>query len=58
MKPKKKKNKEYMSILDRPIEELKKPMGQSVNFGKVITDVVRYNPMQHIMLIDYQYFMA
>lgn len=54
----KKKNKEYMSILDRPIEELKKPMGQSVNFGKVITDVVRYNPMQHIMLIDYQYFMA
>lgn len=46
MKPKKKnkKDRDYMAILDQPIEVLKKPMGQPVNFGKVITDVVRYNP--------------
>lgn len=46
MKPKKKskKDREYMAILDQPIEVLKKPMGQPVDFGKVITDVVRYNP--------------
>ena len=44
MKSKEKKDREYMAILDRPIEELKKPMGQPVDFGKVITDVVRYNP--------------
>lgn len=46
MKPKKKnkKDKEYMAILDQPIEELKKPIGQPVDFGKIITDVVRYNP--------------
>lgn len=45
MKPKKKnkKDREYMAILDQPIEVLKKPMGRSVDFGKVITDVVRYN---------------
>lgn len=35
----KKKDREYMAILDQPIEELKKPMGQSVNFDKVM-DVV------------------
>lgn len=46
MKPKNKdkKDREYMAILDQPIEVLKKPMGRSVDFGKVITDVVRYNP--------------
>lgn len=44
MKPKKKKDREYMAILNQPIEVLKKPMGRSVDFGKVITDVVRYNP--------------
>lgn len=46
MKPKKKskKDREYMAILDQPIEVLKKPMGQPVDFGKVITDVVLYNP--------------
>lgn len=44
MKTKKKKDKEYMAILDQPIEVLKKPMSQPVDFGKVITDVVRYNP--------------
>lgn len=43
-KKKNKKDKDYMAILDQPIEELKKPMGRSVDFGKVITDVVRYNP--------------
>lgn len=44
MKPKKKKDREYMAILDRPIEELKKPMGQTVDFGKVMSNVLRYNP--------------
>lgn len=43
-KKKNKKDKDYMTILDQPIEVLKKPMGQPVDFGKVITDVVRYNP--------------
>lgn len=43
-KKKSKKDREYMAILDQPIEVLKKPMGQSVDFGKIITDVVRYNP--------------
>lgn len=31
-----KKDKEYMAILDQPIEELKKPMGQSVDFDKAM----------------------
>lgn len=46
MKPKKKskKDREYMAILDQPIEVLKKPMGQPMDFGKVMTEVVRYNP--------------
>lgn len=46
MKPKKKskKDREYMAILDQSIEVLKKPMGQSVDFGKVIAEVVRYIP--------------
>lgn len=43
MKPKKKKDREYMAILDQPIEVLKKPMGQSVDFDAVITDVLRSN---------------
>lgn len=34
-----KKDKDYMAILDQPIEELKKPMGQSVDFDKTM-DVV------------------
>ena len=46
MKPKKKKDREYMAILDRPIEELKKPIGLPVDFGAVMNDVLRYNPMQ------------
>ena len=44
MKSKKKKDREYMAILDRPIEELKKTMGRPVDFGKVISEIVRYNP--------------
>ena len=44
MKSKKKNDREYMSILDRPIEELKKPMGQPVDFGAVMNDILRYNP--------------
>ena len=41
MKPKKKKDREYMAILDQPIEVLKKPMGRSVDFGKVMMEGVR-----------------
>lgn len=46
MKPKKKKDRdrEYMAILDRPIEELKKPMGQTVDFVAVMNDILRYAP--------------
>ena len=44
MKSKKKNDREYMAILDRPIEELKKPMGQPVDFGAVMNDILRYNP--------------
>lgn len=40
----KKKSREYMAILDRPIEELKKPMGQTVDFGAVMNDILRYTP--------------
>lgn len=43
-KKKNKKDREYMAILDQPIEELKKPMGRSVDFGKVIAELVRCNP--------------
>jgi len=43
-KKKNKKDRNYIPILDQPIEVLKKPMGQPVDFEKVITDVVRYNP--------------
>ena len=44
MKPKKEKDREYMAILDQPIEELKKPMGQPVDFEAVMNDILRYNP--------------
>lgn len=44
MKPKKKKDREYMAILDQPIEVLKKPMGQPVDFDKAVKDILRYNP--------------
>ena len=42
MKSKKKKDREYMAIFDRPIEELEKPMGQTVDFGKVLTQILAY----------------
>jgi hypothetical protein len=42
MKPKKK-DKDYMAILDRPIEELKKPMGQPVDFDKTIFQLLKSN---------------
>lgn len=41
MKSKKKKDREYMAILDRPIEKLKKPIGQPVDFGKVISQLLK-----------------
>ena len=47
MKPEKK-NREYMAILDKPIEELKKPIGQSVDFGKVITQLLRSNDKRNV----------
>lgn len=43
MKPKRT-DKNYIPILDQPIEELKKPMGKPVDFGKVIADVLRQKP--------------
>ena len=33
-----------MAILDRPIEELKKPIGEQVDFGAVMNDILRYTP--------------
>ena len=36
-----KKDREYMAILDRPIEELKKPIGQPVDFGAVMTQLLK-----------------
>lgn len=38
---KSKKDREYMAILDRPIEELKKTMGQPVDFGRVISQLLK-----------------
>lgn len=43
MKSKKKKDREYMAILDRPIEELKKPMGQPVDFDKAVSQLLTNN---------------
>lgn len=43
MKSKKKKDREYMPILDQPIEELKKPIGQPVDFDKIMTQVLNVN---------------
>lgn len=42
MKTKQKKDREYMAILDRPIEELKKTISQPVDFGKVLTQILAY----------------
>lgn len=43
MKPKKKKDKDYMAILDQPIEVLKKPMGRSVDFDAAMTQILKSN---------------
>ena len=40
MKFKKKKDREYMAILDQPVEKLKKPMGQPVDFDKTISQLL------------------
>lgn len=37
---KSKKDREYIPILDQPIKELKKPMGQPVDFDNVITQLL------------------
>lgn len=36
----KNKDKNYIPILDQPIEELKKPMGQPVDFDKTISQLL------------------
>lgn len=43
MKPIKKDN-DYIPILDQPIDELKKPMGQPVDFEEVLDNILRYSP--------------
>lgn len=43
MKPKKKKDREYIAILDQPIEVLKKPMGRSVDFDAAMTQILKSN---------------
>lgn len=40
MKPKKK-DPNYIPILDQPTEELKKPMGNPVNFGQVVESILK-----------------
>ena len=44
----KKKDKSYMAILDRPIEELKKPMRKSVNFKATITQILRNDNKKNV----------
>lgn len=39
MKPKKK-DKNYIPILDLPIDELKKPMGKPVDLGKAVSQLL------------------
>ena len=46
MKSKKKKDRDYIAILDQPIEELKKPMGRSVDFDKVISQLLKDSDKQ------------
>lgn len=41
MKPKKK-DKNYIPILDQPIDELKKSTGQSVDFDAAMTQILSY----------------
>lgn len=42
----KKQDREYMAILDQPIEELKKPMGRPVDFGKAISQLLKDSEKQ------------
>lgn len=44
MNPKKKnkKDRNYIPILDQPIEVLKKPMGQPVDFDAAMTQILAY----------------
>ena len=46
MKSKKKKDRDYIAILDQPIEELKKPMGRSVDFDKVLSQLLKDSDKQ------------
>jgi len=41
-----KKDRNYMAILDRPIEELKKPIGQPVDFDKIISQLLKVSDKQ------------
>lgn len=38
----KKKGKNYIPILDQPIEVLKKPMGQPIDFDATMTQILSY----------------
>jgi len=40
-KKSKNKDKNYMAIFDQPIEVLKKPMGQPVDFNKAISQLLK-----------------
>lgn len=42
-KKKNKKDREYMAILDQPIEVLKKPMGRSVDFDAAMAQILKSN---------------
>ena len=39
----KKKDRNYIPILDQPIEELKKPIGDSIDFNAVMKKVLSHN---------------
>ena len=39
----KKKDRNYIPVLDQPIEELKKPTGEKVDFNAVMKKVLSYN---------------
>lgn len=38
------KDRDYIPILDQPIEELKKPIGKPVNFDTVMEKVLKFSP--------------
>ena len=43
-----KKDREYMAILDQPIEELKKPISLPVDFGRVISQLLKDSDKRNI----------